>query len=321
MEITSPAFKENATAALADVQLQKALGNVRGGFIDKRRKAVEALPEFDRLRDNARDIKDHTLANLDLYLEAYEAKVIESRRPGALGRDGGGGAQHRARHLPHGRRPHRDQGQVDDHRGDRAQRVPRAPRHPAGRDRPRRIHHPAAPRASEPHHRAGRASQQGAGRGRFPPRPHASARRRATCPSRKRCSTRRGACCAGVFRGRCRHHRRQFPGRRDRHLDHRHQRGQWRPDADPAARAYRHRLDREDRADAGGRRADPARAGALGDRPGHDRLHDAVDRAAARRRSRRAGASTTSCCSTMAARRCSAPSSRTCCAASAAAPA
>ena len=41
-------------------------------------KAVEALPEFDRLRDNARDIKDHTLANLDLYLEAYEAKVIEA---------------------------------------------------------------------------------------------------------------------------------------------------------------------------------------------------------------------------------------------------
>src|SRR5215218_10775335 len=78
MEITSPTFKQNSRAALADAQLQKALGNVRGGFIDKRRKAVEALPEFDRLRDNARDIKDHTLANLDLYLQAYEAKVVEA---------------------------------------------------------------------------------------------------------------------------------------------------------------------------------------------------------------------------------------------------
>jgi L-lactate dehydrogenase complex protein LldF len=78
MEITSPAFKQNSAAALADEQLQKALGNVRGGFIDKRRKAIDALPEFEQLRDSARDIKDHTLAHLDLYLEAYEAKVVES---------------------------------------------------------------------------------------------------------------------------------------------------------------------------------------------------------------------------------------------------
>jgi len=78
MQITSPAFKKNANEALHDVQLQKALGNVRSGFIEKRRMAVEALPEFDRLRDSARDIKDHALKHLDLYLEAYEAKVVES---------------------------------------------------------------------------------------------------------------------------------------------------------------------------------------------------------------------------------------------------
>jgi L-lactate dehydrogenase complex protein LldF len=78
MEITSPAFKENAAHALADAQLQKALGNVRGGFIEKRAKAVAGLPEFDRLRDSARDIKNHALENLDLYLEAYEAKVVAS---------------------------------------------------------------------------------------------------------------------------------------------------------------------------------------------------------------------------------------------------
>ena len=78
MEITSPTFKQNARAALGDAQLQKALGNVRSGFIDKRQKAVDALPEFDRLRDNARDIKNHALENLDLYLEAYETKVKAS---------------------------------------------------------------------------------------------------------------------------------------------------------------------------------------------------------------------------------------------------
>jgi L-lactate dehydrogenase complex protein LldF len=75
---TSPQFKENARAALADEQLQRALGNVRSGFIDKRLKAAERLPEFEELRDAARDIKDHTLAHLDLYLEAYEAKVAAS---------------------------------------------------------------------------------------------------------------------------------------------------------------------------------------------------------------------------------------------------
>ena len=77
MHLTSPAFKQNAKAALADAQLQKALGHVQSGFIDKRARAVDALPEFEQLRDNARDIKNHTLAHLDLYLEAFEEKVRE----------------------------------------------------------------------------------------------------------------------------------------------------------------------------------------------------------------------------------------------------
>src|SRR5262249_31556556 len=75
LPVTSPAFKDNARAALADVQLQRALS--RGlGFTERRKAAADALPEFDALRDAARDIKDHTLAHLDLYLEAYEQRVI-----------------------------------------------------------------------------------------------------------------------------------------------------------------------------------------------------------------------------------------------------
>ena len=72
---TSPHFKDNAKAALADEQLQIALSKVRTGFIDKRNQAAARLPEFEDLRDSARDIKDHTLTHLDLYLEAYDAKV------------------------------------------------------------------------------------------------------------------------------------------------------------------------------------------------------------------------------------------------------
>ena len=78
VHLTSPQFKSNVGHALHDGQLQKALGNVRSGFIDKRAKAAAALPEFDALRDNARDIKNHTLAHLDLYLEAYEKRVTEA---------------------------------------------------------------------------------------------------------------------------------------------------------------------------------------------------------------------------------------------------
>lgn len=75
---TSPAFKENAHRALQDASLQRALGNVETGFVGKRRKAADKLPEFEALRDSARDIKNHTLAYLDLYLEAYEAKVRQA---------------------------------------------------------------------------------------------------------------------------------------------------------------------------------------------------------------------------------------------------
>ncbi len=75
IESTAPAFKENARKALADPVLQSALSIARPRFVDKRRKAKDRLPEFDALRDQARDIKNHTLAHIDLYLEAFEAKV------------------------------------------------------------------------------------------------------------------------------------------------------------------------------------------------------------------------------------------------------
>ena len=60
-----------------------------------------------------------------------------------------------SRILRETRREDRHQGQVHGDRGDRAQSVPRSQRHHAGRNRSRRIHHPASPRTAEPHHRAG----------------------------------------------------------------------------------------------------------------------------------------------------------------------
>jgi L-lactate dehydrogenase complex protein LldF len=78
MHSSASTFKENARRAVDDPQLRKALDHVKSGFIGKRAKAKAKLPEFEALRDQGRDIKDHTLAHLDLYLEHYEQKVLEA---------------------------------------------------------------------------------------------------------------------------------------------------------------------------------------------------------------------------------------------------
>ena len=75
---TSSQFKDNAHRALGDGQLQKALGNVRHNFIDRRAQAAARLPEFEPLRDQARDLRDHVLAHLDVYLDIYTQKVKEA---------------------------------------------------------------------------------------------------------------------------------------------------------------------------------------------------------------------------------------------------
>ena len=75
---TSPAFKENAHKALADTGLQRALARSGPSFIARRAAAVAGLPEFEQLRETAREIKNHAIANLDFYLETYEANVIKS---------------------------------------------------------------------------------------------------------------------------------------------------------------------------------------------------------------------------------------------------
>lgn len=76
LQPTSQAFKKNAHQALADAALQKALGHIKGGFIERRAAAAARLPEFEALRDQAREIKDHVLENLDFYLERFERAAV-----------------------------------------------------------------------------------------------------------------------------------------------------------------------------------------------------------------------------------------------------
>ena len=68
MQSTAHEFKDNVGAALADANLQDSLGKLKTGFSERRRQAAERLPEFEALRDRARDIKNHALENLDFYL-------------------------------------------------------------------------------------------------------------------------------------------------------------------------------------------------------------------------------------------------------------
>ncbi len=77
-DLSASTFPANARAALRNAQLQTALARVPEGFIAKRTQAREALPEFDAIRDAARDMKDHTLEHLDLYLEEFEARAREA---------------------------------------------------------------------------------------------------------------------------------------------------------------------------------------------------------------------------------------------------
>ena len=78
MKSQAHAFKSRATIALKDIPLQQALGRAKGGFVDKRAAAIEALPEFEELSKTAKEIKEHTLAHLDFYLERFERQVQAS---------------------------------------------------------------------------------------------------------------------------------------------------------------------------------------------------------------------------------------------------
>jgi L-lactate dehydrogenase complex protein LldF len=75
MQPNSHDFKDNARHALGDRNLEAALTILKRDFAGRRSAAVARLPEFEQLRDEGRDIKNHVLAHLDLYLETFERNV------------------------------------------------------------------------------------------------------------------------------------------------------------------------------------------------------------------------------------------------------
>ena len=76
MESQAHNFTKRADVALHDMELQKALGMLKGGLAANRAVAVAAMPEFNAVRDAGRYIKEHTLAHLDYYLEEFERNCV-----------------------------------------------------------------------------------------------------------------------------------------------------------------------------------------------------------------------------------------------------
>jgi L-lactate dehydrogenase complex protein LldF len=75
--VSKSEFGRASRRAIHDDTLQQALDILRTGFGARRDAAAEKLPEFEALRDAGRDLKTHVLANLDQYLETWEARAQE----------------------------------------------------------------------------------------------------------------------------------------------------------------------------------------------------------------------------------------------------
>jgi L-lactate dehydrogenase complex protein LldF len=73
-----PPFPEAAKAAVADSQLRANLTHATHTIRAKRAGAVAELEDWEQLRQAAKAIKDHTLANLDTYLVQLEENVTKA---------------------------------------------------------------------------------------------------------------------------------------------------------------------------------------------------------------------------------------------------
>jgi L-lactate dehydrogenase complex protein LldF len=71
---SSATFPANVATALGDATLRGALARATDLFGERRAAAIGAVPEWEALREQARAVKAHTLANLERYLEEFVAR-------------------------------------------------------------------------------------------------------------------------------------------------------------------------------------------------------------------------------------------------------
>ena len=81
----SPTFEQSAKASLADAQLRRNLGKATRTIREKRKVAVEEMPDWEKLREAGRALKDARHAPPRRVPVATGRVGDEGRRAGALG--------------------------------------------------------------------------------------------------------------------------------------------------------------------------------------------------------------------------------------------
>jgi L-lactate dehydrogenase complex protein LldF len=74
----SPTFEQSAKTTLADTQLRRNLGKATRTIREKRKIAVEEMPDWEQLREAGRALKERTLRHLDEYLLQLEESVTRA---------------------------------------------------------------------------------------------------------------------------------------------------------------------------------------------------------------------------------------------------
>ena len=90
---TAPIFPMAAKAAMGDLQLRKNVRHATDVIQAKRARVVEEMPDWQALREAGRQIRQHTMRHLDVYLEQFEANCTRA-----------GGVVHWARDAAEARR-------------------------------------------------------------------------------------------------------------------------------------------------------------------------------------------------------------------------
>jgi L-lactate dehydrogenase complex protein LldF len=85
---TSPTFPIAARATLGDTQLRKNVRHATEVIQNKRARVVGEMPDWQQLRESGRQIRQHTMANLDYYLEEFERNCTRAGGKVHWARDG-----------------------------------------------------------------------------------------------------------------------------------------------------------------------------------------------------------------------------------------
>jgi L-lactate dehydrogenase complex protein LldF len=76
MQIRSAEFKTKATESLNKPHLRRALNNLRARMVTGRATSIQELDNFEDIREQAKQVRDFALANLDGLLETFERNAV-----------------------------------------------------------------------------------------------------------------------------------------------------------------------------------------------------------------------------------------------------